>query len=93
MTELELSTYQQSLLNNIVTEVPKKGEKAVVALLTDTLAKLRAINTKKEKKTQALTAIDGEPIPESLQAIIGVMKPFTKEELDADDRLSYIMSK
>ena len=52
MTALELSTYQQTLLNNI----------------------------------------DGEPIPESLQAIIGVMKPFTKEELDADDRLSYIMS-
>lgn len=93
MTALELSAYQQSLLNNIVTEVPKKGEKAVVALLSDTLEKLRAINTSKGKKHQSPMSIDGEPVPKSLQEIIGVVKPFTKEQLTADDRLNYIMSK
>lgn len=90
MTALELTAYQQSLLDSIVSEVPKRGEKSIVSLLYDTLTRLRAINM---KKAATLDTIDGEPIPKSLQDIIGALKPFSKEELASDDRLTYIMSK
>ncbi len=67
-----------------------------VASVKKAIALLRGVSSVKLRKTKTETLqsiANSKDLPMEIQSLIGVIPQFTTQELEADARLSYIMSK
>ena len=87
MNTVALDRNQRALLEEIKILIPQFNEMEVTDVLKSAISQI-----KKCKRVRKVTDSESVTLSPRIQSLIGIIPPFTQEEIDSDDRLNHILN-
>ena len=82
-----LNGNQSRLLDEIKLLIPQVNDTEVVDILKSTISQIKKCN--RVKKT---TVPETDVLSQKIQSLIGIVPPFSNEEIESDERLKHILN-
>lgn len=87
MATITLETNQRLLLDEMKHLIPQYDNMEVVDILKSAISQIRKCKKVKDSRT-----IVEDSLSPRIQALIGIVPPFSQEEIESDERLKHILS-